>query len=165
MYRSNLFVCVMSTLDAGLEVKEAILTTKKTKYEIKKELEGSIANGKKNENTDIEEITNNCTESQEDVAKVIHEFEEIIKNKKSDIVWLAYYQGKIFQKFRSKERFVNDVVTKFKVSKSTIVFKITLSKLIDKYPKIKNSSLSLHYFKKHLKLIKEVCKESASVFK
>ena len=133
MYRSNLFVCVMSTLDAGLEVKEAILTTKKTKYEIKKELEGSIANGKKNENTDIEEITNNCTESQEDVAKVIHEFEEIIKNKKSDIVWLAYYQGKIFQKFRSKERFVNDVVTKFKVSKSTIVLKIALSKLVDKY--------------------------------
>ena len=136
----------MSTLDAGLEVKEAILPTKKTKYEIKKELEGSIANGKKNENTDIEEITNNCTESQEDVAKVIHEFEEIIKNKKSDIVWLAYYQGKIFQKFRSKERFVNDVVTKFKVSKSTILFKLALSKLIDKYPKIKNSSFVASLF-------------------
>ena len=146
-------------------MKDAILTTKKTKSEIKKELEDSIANGKKNENTDIEEMANNCMESQEDAAKVIHEFEEIIKNKKSDIVWLAYYQGKIFQKFRSKERFVNDVVTKFKVSKSTIVFKIALCKLIDEYPKIKNSSLSLHYFKKHLKLIKEVCKESASVFK
>ena len=78
---------------------------------------------------------------------------------------LAYYKAKIFQKFRSKERFVNDVVTKFKVSKSTIVFKIALCKLIDKYPKIKNSSLSLHYFKKHLKLIKEVCKESTSDFK
>ena len=103
--------------------------------------------------------------SKEDPANVIHEFEEIIKNKKSDIVWLAYYQGKIFQKFRSKERFVNDVVTKFKVSKSTIVFKITLSKLIDKYPKIKNSSLSLQYFKKHLTLIKELYKESASEFK
>ena len=149
----------------NLEVKDAILTTKKTKSEIKKELEDSIANGKKNENTDIEEMANNCMESQEDAAKVIHEFEEIIKNKKSDIVWLAYYQGKIFQKFRSKERFVNDVVTKFKVSKSTIVFKIALCKLIDEYPKIKNSSLSLHYFKKHLKLIKEVCKESSSKFK
>ena len=149
----------------NLEVKDAILTTKKTKSEIKKELEDSIANGKKNENTDIEEMANNCMESQEDAAKVIHEFEEIIKNKKSDIVWLAYYQGKIFQKFRSKERFVNDVATKFKVSKSTIVFKIALSKLIDEYPKIKKSSLSFHYFKKHLKLIKEVCKESASVFK
>ena len=148
----------------NLEVKDAILMTKKTKSEIKKELEDSISNSKKNENKNIEEMANNCTESKEDAAKVIHEFEEI-KNKKSDIVWLAYYQGKIFQKFRSKERFVNDVVTKFKVSKSTILFKIALSRLIDKYPKIKNSSLSLHYFKKHLKLIKEVCKESASEFK
>ena len=149
----------------NLEVKDAILTTKKTKSEIKKELEDSMAIGKKNKITDIEEMANNCTESTEDAAKVIHEFEEIIKNKKSDIVWLAYYQGKIFQKFRSKEQLVNDVVTKFKVSKSTIVFKIALSRLIDKYPKIKNSLLSLHYFKKHLKLIKEVCKESASEFK
>ena len=148
----------------NLEVKDAILTTKKTKSEIKKELEDSMAIGK-NEITDIEEMANNCTESTEDAAKVIHEFEEIIKNKKSDIVWLAYHLGKIFQKLRSKERFVNDMVTKFKVSKSTIVFKITLSRLINKYPKIKNSLLSLHYFKKHLKLIKEVCKESASEFK
>ena len=60
------------------------------------------------------------------MAKVIHEFEEIVRNKKSDIVWLAYQQGKIFQKFRSKERFVNDMVLKFKVSKLTIVFKSAL---------------------------------------
>ena len=40
----------------NLEVKDAILTTKKTKSEIKKELEGCIANFKKNENTDIEEM-------------------------------------------------------------------------------------------------------------
>ena len=86
-----------------LEVKDVILTTKKTKSEIKKVLEDSIANFKKNKNTDIEEMTKNCTESEEDAAKVIHEFEEIIKNKKSDIVWLAYHQGKIFQKFRSKK--------------------------------------------------------------
>ena len=101
----------------NLEVKEAILTTAKTKSEIKKDLEDPIANGEKNENTDIEEMTNNCMESEEDAAKVIPKFEEIIKNKKSDIVWLAYYQGKIFQKFKSKERFVNDMVTKFKVNK------------------------------------------------
>ena len=85
-------------------------------------------------------------------------------NKKSDIVWSAYDQGQIFQKFKEKERFISDMVSKFKVSKSTIVFKIALKKLIDDYPKIKNSSLSLHYFKKHLKLIKEVCKENASEF-
>ena len=68
-------------------MKDAISTTKKkTKFEIKKELEDSIANSKKNKNTDIEEMANNCTESEEDATKVIHEFEETIKNKKSSIV-------------------------------------------------------------------------------
>ena len=124
----------------NLEAKEAT-------QEIKKDLEDSIANGKKNENIDIEEMANKCKESEEDAAKITHKFEGIIKNIKSDIVWLACYQGKIFQKFRSKEQSVNDMVSKFKVSKSTIVLKIVLSKLIDEYPKIKNSSLSLHYFK------------------
>ena len=146
-------------------MKDAILKTKTTKSEIKKELEDSISNGKKNGNTYIEQMAKTCTESEEDAAEFIHKFEEIIKNKKSDIVWLAYHQGKIFQKFRSKERFVNDMVSEFKVRKSTAVFKIALSRLIDEYPNIKDSLLSLHYFKKHLKLIKEVCKENAREFK
>ena len=37
----------------NLEVKDAILTTKKTKFEIKKELKDSTTNGKKNEKMDI----------------------------------------------------------------------------------------------------------------
>ena len=41
-------------------------------------------------------MTNNFTESENDAVKIIHEFEEVIKDKKIDIVWLAYYQGKIF---------------------------------------------------------------------
>ena len=147
----------------NLEVKDTILKIKKTKTEIKKELEDSIVNGKKNENANMQERVNECI-TNEDAVKAVQEFEQIIQNKKSDIVWLAYYQGQIFQKFREKERFISDMVSKFKVSKSTIVFKIALKKLIDDYPKIKNSSLSLHYFKKHLKLIKEVCKENASEF-
>ena len=134
--------------------------------EIKKELQESIENGKRNENTDLEKKANNCTANKEDAAKVIQEFEEIFKNKKSDQVWLAYYQGQIFQKFKEKVWFVSDMVLKFNVSKSTIMFKIALSKIIGNHPKIKDSSLSLHYFKKHyLKMIKEVCKEKASGFK
>ena len=57
------------------------------------------------------------------------------------------------------------MILKFKVSKSTIAFKTALSRLIDEHPKIKDSSLSLHYFKRHLKLIKEVCKENTGEFK
>ena len=131
----------------NLEVKDTIQKIKKTKSGTKKELEESIANGGTNENTDIQEKAKKCTTNEEDAAKVIQEFEQIIKNKKSDIAWLAYYQGKIFQKFKKKERFVSDMVLKFKVSKSTIMFKIALSRLLDHYPKIKDSLLSLHYFK------------------
>ena len=126
----------------NLEVKDTIQKIKETKSEIKKELEELIANGKRNEHTDMEEQPENGTTNEEDAAKAIQEFEEIIKNKKSHIVWLAYYQGKIFQRFREKERFVSHMV---KVSKSTIMFKTALSRLIDDYPKIKGSSLSLHY--------------------
>ena len=99
-------------------------------------------------------MVENRTANEEDAVKVIQEFGKIIRNKKSNMVWLAYYQGKIFQKFRSKERFVNDMVLKFKVSKSMIVFKIALTSLIDDYPKIKDSSLSLHYFFKKLEIDK-----------
>ena len=84
----------------------------------------------------------------EHAVTAVQEFEEIIQNKKSDILWLAYYQGQIFQKFREKERFASDMVLKFNVSNSTIVFKIALKKLTDHFPKIVDSSLSLYYFKK-----------------
>ena len=56
------------------------------------------------------------------------------------------------------------MVSKFGVSNSTIVFKIALVKLINEYPKLKISSLSLHYFKKYLKTIREVCKDDATEF-
>ena len=94
---------------------------------------------------------NRCI-SNEEAIKFIQDFEQIIQNKKIDIMWLAYYQGQIFIKFRNKERFVSDMVSKFNVSKSTIVFQIALKKLIDDFPRIKESSLSLHYFFKKTKI-------------
>ena len=57
------------------------------------------------------------------------------------------------------------MVLKLNVSKSTIIFKIALYKLIDDYPKVKDLSLSLHYFKKHLKMFGEIFKENAGEFK
>ena len=93
----------MFTVDAKSRIQKYNLQDQqKNKSEIKKELEDSIANSKKNENTDLHEKTKNCTANEEDAAKVIQEFEEIRKNKKSDIVWLIYYQDKIFQKIREK---------------------------------------------------------------
>ena len=147
----------------NLNVRGTIQKTKKTKSEVKKELKVSTSNGR-NDYTDMNDKVDHCTANEEHAVKVIEEFEEIIKSKRSDIIWLAYYQGIIFKKFKEKEVLVSNAF-KLNVSKSMIMFKIALSKLIDDYPKIKNSSLSLHYFKKHLKTIKEVCKENASEFK
>ena len=47
----------------NLEVKDGNLTIKKTKSEIKKELDDSIANGKKNENTDIKQMLLKITQN------------------------------------------------------------------------------------------------------
>ena len=68
-----------------LEVKVTILNIKKTKTEIKKELEDSIVNGKKNENADMQDIVNGCI-TNVDAVKAVQDFEQIIQNKKSDIV-------------------------------------------------------------------------------
>ena len=118
---------------------------KKTKSEIKRKLEESIVNGKRNKNADMQQKVNVCITS-EDALKVIQELEQIIKNKKSDIVWLAYYQGQIFQKFKEKESFVSMFL------KLTIIFKSAFKNLIVDYPKIKDSSLPLHYLKKIIEI-------------
>ena len=56
---------------------------KKNEFEIKKELEQLITNGKRSGNTDMQEKVNNCV-TEESAVKVVQEFEETIKNKKND---------------------------------------------------------------------------------
>ena len=63
-----------------LDVKEIIQKMKKTKLEIKKELEESITNGKRNENTDMQEKINNCI-TNEDAVKVVS-LKRLLKIKK-----------------------------------------------------------------------------------
>ena len=59
--------------------------------------------------------------------------------------WLAYQQGKIFEKFKENAKPIG-MVRQLNYSKSTITFKINIVKLINKHPKVKNSSLSLILF-------------------
>ena len=78
----------------NLEIKDTIQKIKKTKSEVKRELEESIMNGGRNENANMQQKVNECITS-ENAVKAIQEFEKIIKNK-SDIIWLAYCEGQIF---------------------------------------------------------------------
>ena len=91
-------------------------------------------------------------EKLEDAATTISEFEEIVRLKKKNIIWLAYQQGTIFQKFKKREKF-SKMVSEFSVRGSTISFKIVVAKLIDDYPKMRHTSLPLHFLKKHMKKI------------
>ena len=51
------------------------------------------------------------------------------------------------------------------IIKFAIVFKISIVKFINKYSRMKKSSLSLYFLKNNFKIIKEICHENASEFK
>ena len=68
----------------------------------------------------VEEVQN-----PEEAAKVIQEYENISWTKKEGIICIAYYQGKVFKKFKDKEKFIK-LVNAFKVHKTTIIFKINI---------------------------------------
>ena len=71
-------------------------------------------------------------EKSEDATAMTRELEEIIHTKKKSNIGLAYQQGKVFKRFKEKEKFIT-MVKEFKVKK-TMIFKIIIVKLIGKYP-------------------------------
>ena len=76
---------------------------------------------------------------------------------------IAYHQGKVFKKFKDKEKFIK-LINQFKVHKTTIAFKINIFKLCEKYPKLLESSIGLGFLKNYYKDIKEICSENAKEF-
>ena len=81
---------------------------------------------------------------------MIQERKSIIRTKKKGIIWIAHHQGKVFKKFKDKDKFITQV-KKLGIHKATIIFKITIFKLSEKYPKFLNSSIGLGLFKNHQK--------------
>ena len=56
------------------------------------------------------------------------------------------------------------IVHKFNVTKNTMIFKINIVKLIDKYPKLMKTSVALNVLKNYFKDIKEVWNEYSKEF-
>ena len=52
----------------------------------------------------------------------------------------------------------------FEISKTTMNSKIDIVNFIDKYPKMRKSSISLFYLKNNFRIVKNVCQEHASQF-
>ena len=139
--------------------------SKKTKRlsqeEIKKQLLESIVI---NEVMESEELNKQAEEVQdtEEAAKVIQKYENIIRTKKKGIISIAYHQGKVFKKFKDKEKFIT-LVSRLGIHKNTIIFKINVFKLCEKYPKLLGSSIGLEFLKNY-KNIKTVCRENKQKF-
>ena len=68
-------------------------------------------------------------ERPEDAANIIKQYEEILRTKRIGIIFVAYYQGKLFELFKEKEKFIQ-MVSQWKIDKSTIIFQINIFKLI-----------------------------------
>ena len=65
---------------------------------------------------------------------------------------------------KANESFI-DMIKELGISKYTILFKISIVKFVNKFPRMKKSSLSLHFLKNNFKIIKETCHDYASEFK
>ena len=91
------------------------------------------------------------------------EYEDIIRTKKKGVICITYHQEKVFKKFKDKEKFIK-LVNEFKVHKTTIIFKINIYKLCEKYPKLMKSSIGLGFLKNHYKNIKQICEENLKEF-
>ena len=143
----------------GSDVKK---TKRLTHEEIKRQLSESIVI---NDVIETKELNKQAEEVQdpEKAAKVIQEYENIIRTKKKGIIWIAYHQGKVFKRFKDKEKFIT-LVNKLGVHKTTIIFKINVYKLCERHPKLLKSSIGLGFLKNHYKDIKEICSENAQEF-
>ena len=69
----------------------------------------------------------------------------------------------MFKKFKDKDKFIK-LVNEFRAHKITIIFKINIFKLTEKYPKLMKSSIGLGFLKNYYKDIKEICSENAKEF-
>ena len=68
---------------------------------------------------------------------IIRAVEDTIKIKKKTMIFVTYRQGLIFNRFEEKHSFIT-VIKDFRVTKSTMIFKINIVKLQDEYQKLKN---------------------------
>ena len=137
-------------------------TKRLSKEEIKKQLLDSMII---DEVVEFEDLNKEAKEIQdpEKAAEIIKQYEDIIKTKKKGIINVAYHQGQVFKRFKEKEKFAK-LVSELEIHKITIIFKINIFKLREKYRKLLKSSIGLGFSKNYHKDIKAICEENEKDF-
>ena len=80
-------------------------------------------------NKEAEEI-----QDPEEAAEIIKRYEDIIKTKKKVIINVAYQEGKVFKRFKEKEKFPK-LFSELGFHKTANIFKNNVFQLCKKYPK------------------------------
>ena len=80
-------------------------------------------------NKEAEEI-----QDPEEAAEINKRYEDIIKTKKKVIINVAYQEGKVFKRFKEKEKFPK-LFSELGFHKTANIFKNNVFKLCKKYPK------------------------------
>ena len=109
------------------------------------------ADSKKTKTLTHEEIKKQLIESIL-INEVVETDELISKQKKFKT--LKKHQGKVFKKFKDKQKFIT-LVSRLGIYKNTIIFKINVFKLCERHPKLLKSSIGLGFFKNYHKDIKQ----------
>ena len=122
----------------------------------------SLINKEEIETKGLEELIKNAS-NPNDAIELVKKLDKLTKCSKNNILVWAYQQGKVFQKFKSNNKFVS-AVTEFGISKAIINFKIDIVKFIENYPKMKKFCILLFYLKNNFRVIENVCQEHASEF-
>ena len=100
-------------------------------------------------------------EDPQKAAEVIQEYEGIIRTNKKGVIRIAYHQGKVFKKFKYKEKFIT-LVNKLGINKTNMIFKIIF--LCEGQSNMLKSSIGLVFFKTHDKDIPEICNKNELEF-
>ena len=105
-----------------------------------------------NEVVESDELNKQAEEVQkpEDAADLIKQYEDNTRTKKKGIINIVFHQGKVFKKFKDKEKFIT-LVSWLGIHKTTIIFKINIFKLCERYPKLLKSSVGLGFLKNNYK--------------
>ena len=143
-------------------VAESKKAKRPSKEEIKKQLLESMIIDEVVEFEDLNKEAEEIREP-EKAAELIKRYEDIIKMKKKGMISIVYHHGKTLKRFKEKEKLVK-LVSELGIHKTTIIFKINVYKLSEKYPKLLRSSIGLGFFKNYHKDIKAVCEENEKDF-
>ena len=116
-----------------------------SKEEIKKRLIDSFVYNENINTKDLNELEDRV-EGYKEAMIIIKEYEDIIKTSKMNIIFFAYQQGKVFRKFKENRKF-KSLVEQFEITEGTIIFRINIVKIVDKYPKMITSLITLNFKK------------------